>query len=97
MPRPRKIPQRLCVGCREMKPKRELIRIVRTPEERIAVDPTGKMPGRGVYICPSERCLKEAIKGKRIGRALERALPEETVKAIREELIRQCPKTSDSI
>ncbi|MEW6172215.1 MAG: YlxR family protein [Bacillota bacterium] len=97
MPRPRKIPQRLCVGCREMKPKRELIRIVRTPGEQIAVDSTGKMPGRGVYICPSESCFNEAIKGKRLGRALERAVPEEIVEAIREELMRQCLKTSGSI
>ncbi len=92
MPPLKKIPQRLCVGCREMKPKREMIRIVRTPEEKIAVDPTGKMSGRGAYICPSEQCLAEALKRKRLGRALERTVTEQVVEAIREELMRRCPK-----
>jgi hypothetical protein len=75
-----------------MKPKREMIRIVRTPEEKIAVDPTGKMSGRGAYICPSEQCLAEALKRKRLGRALERTVTEQVVEAIREELMRRCPK-----
>ncbi|RJX20050.1 MAG: YlxR family protein [Ammonifex sp.] len=92
MARLKKIPQRLCVGCQEMKPKREMIRIVRTPEEQIAVDPTGKMSGRGAYVCPSEQCLTEALKRKRLGRALERTVSEQVVEAIREELMRRCPK-----
>ena len=92
MPRQKRIPQRLCVGCQEMKPKRELVRIVRTPDEKITVDPTGKMSGRGAYVCLSEECLSQAIKRKRLGRALERTIPEEVVQAIREELVRRCPK-----
>lgn len=67
---PKKIPARMCVGCREMKPKAELMRIVRSPEGKISVDKTGKASGRGAYICKNRACLEKA---KRI-RALERAL-----------------------
>ena len=66
---PKKIPMRQCTGCREMKPKGELIRVVKSPEGAVSLDPKGKMPGRGAYVCPSEACLKRAIKT----RALERA------------------------
>ncbi|MCG0277260.1 MAG: YlxR family protein [Thermanaeromonas sp.] len=70
MPRPRKIPLRMCVGCKARKDKRELIRIVRTPEHEVLIDPTGKKAGRGAYICPKLECLKKAAKS----RALEKAL-----------------------
>ena len=56
--KPKKIPMRMCVGCREMKEKRELIRIVRTPEGETALDPTGKKPGRGAYVCRNPECLR---------------------------------------
>jgi len=73
----RKIPQRMCVGCMEMKPKKELIRLVRTPEGEITLDATGKKPGRGVYLCVNKECLGKALKGKKLEKGLEQSLPEE--------------------
>lgn len=73
----KKIPMRQCTGCREMKPKKELIRVVRSPEGEIAIDFKGKMPGRGAYICPCETCLKKAVKSKALERAFSTAIPEE--------------------
>ncbi|SMB95554.1 hypothetical protein SAMN00808754_1274 [Thermanaeromonas toyohensis ToBE] len=70
MPRPKKIPLRMCVGCRARKDKRELVRVVRTPEHMVLIDPTGKKAGRGAYLCPKLECLQKAAKS----RALERAL-----------------------
>ena len=67
----RKLPLRICVGCQERKPKRELIRIVRSPDGEVAVDPTGKKSGRGAYICPRIVCLQKAIKGKRLEKNLQ--------------------------
>ena len=64
MPKTKKIPQRMCVGCQEMKPKKLLIRVVRTPEETIVIDSTGKRSGRGAYICPDPECLNKALKGR---------------------------------
>ena len=57
----KKIPMRQCVGCREMKPKRELIRVIRTSEDEILIDATGKKNGRGAYICPNRECLEKAV------------------------------------
>jgi predicted RNA-binding protein YlxR (DUF448 family) len=79
----KKIPMRQCLGCREMKPKRELIRAVRSPEGEISLDFKGKKPGRGAYVCPSGECLKKAIKSKALERALESAIPEEVYTALR--------------
>ncbi|MEW6273672.1 MAG: YlxR family protein [Bacillota bacterium] len=79
MARMKKIPLRMCVGCREMKPKKELIRIVRTPEEKIAVDPTGKRSGRGAYVCPNRACVQKAVKARSIERALKCALAKEVI------------------
>ncbi|WP_102411675.1 RNase P modulator RnpM [Beduinella massiliensis] len=62
---------RMCVGCREMKPKRELLRIVKSPEGAIAFDRIGKAPGRGAYVCPSKECLTRAVKQRQLERALE--------------------------
>ena len=64
--KPKKIPMRMCVGCGEMKPKKELIRIVTDPEGNVSVDPTGKKAGRGAYICKSSECLKKAGKSKKL-------------------------------
>lgn len=75
----KKVPQRTCVGCRQVRPKKELVRIVRTPEGLVEVDPTGKRSGRGAYVCPDPRCLELALKGKRLDAALEAAVPEEVV------------------
>lgn len=71
---PKKTPLRMCVGCREMKPKKELLRVVRTPEDEIVIDFTGKKSGRGAYVCPNEACLKKAGKQKALDRALERTV-----------------------
>ena len=73
----RKIPQRMCVGCQEMKNKRDMVRVVRTPEGEVVVDHTGKKSGRGVYVCPVERCVNDAKKGKRLEKALEKAIDRE--------------------
>ena len=80
--KPRKIPMRMCVGCREMKEKRELIRIVRTPEGDAVLDPTGKRSGRGAYVCRRADCLKRAIRQKQLERQLDVTLPPETVEAL---------------
>jgi len=64
----------MCVGCQEMRSKRDLIRVVRTPEESIEVDHTGKRSGRGAYICPNAECLEKAIKGKRLEKALKQQI-----------------------
>ena len=80
--KPRKIPMRRCVGCREMKEKKELIRVVRSPEGEVSLDPGGKKSGRGAYVCRSTDCLKRAIKPKQLERQLEVTLPPETVEAL---------------
>ncbi len=62
----KRIPERICIGCQQVKPKNELIRIVKSPEGEISIDKTGKKSGRGAYICPKEECLKLAEKSRRI-------------------------------
>lgn len=81
----KKVPMRMCTACREMKPKRELIRVVKTPENEIKIDLTGKLNGRGAYICGSEECLKKAQK---IG-ALSRAFSFEVKGEIYERLAKE--------
>jgi predicted RNA-binding protein YlxR (DUF448 family) len=83
MAKQHKIPLRICVGCREKKPKRELLRLVRTPGGEIRLDPGGKMSGRGAYICRQESCLAKALKGKRLEKNLEHPLSEEVIAAIK--------------
>lgn len=73
----KKIPMRQCVGCREMKPKKELIRVVKSPEGVISLDFRGKAPGRGAYLCPDPACLKRAMKAKALSRAFETEIPQE--------------------
>lgn len=75
--KPKKIPMRMCVGCREMHPKRELLRIVKSPEDVIALDRVGKAPGRGAYICKRGECLQKAIKTHGLERALEVKIQQE--------------------
>ena len=74
--KPRKTPLRMCVGCREMKPKKELIRAVRSPEGEVTLDTTGKKAGRGAYVCRNAECLKRALKQRQLDRALETHLDE---------------------
>lgn len=78
----RKIPARMCVGCREMKPKRELLRVVRSPEGEISLDATGKKAGRGAYVCPSGECLRRAVKTRQLDRALEAQVGEAVLQAL---------------
>ncbi|GAA0683083.1 MULTISPECIES: RNase P modulator RnpM [Clostridium] len=85
----RKIPQRMCNGCMEMKPKKELIRIVKSPEGEVTVDLTGKKPGRGAYICKNVECLEKAFKTKKLSRSLETPISEEIFEALRNEIINE--------
>ena len=78
----KKIPMRQCLGCREMKPKRELARIVRTPEGQIVIDRTGKVNGRGAYFCPKKECLEAAVKRRAPERALGCALPDHLMETL---------------
>ena len=86
MPFQKKIPQRKCTGCGKSAPKGELIRIVRTPEGEINLDFTGKKSGRGAYICHSAKCLRAAIKSKRLEKNLDTKIPEEIIGALEAEL-----------
>ena len=86
--KPRKIPMRMCVGCREMKEKKELIRVVRTPEGEVALDPTGKRSGRGAYVCRQVECLRRAIRQKQLERQLEITLSPEIMEALQGEMAR---------
>lgn len=79
----KKIPVRRCIGCMESKPKSELYRIVKTLDGKILLDKTGKLNGRGAYICCSEDCLEKAIKGKKFEREFEITIPEEIYDEIR--------------
>jgi predicted RNA-binding protein YlxR (DUF448 family) len=78
----KKIPMRQCVGCREMKMKKELVRVVRSPEGALTLDFRGKAPGRGAYLCPSAECLKKARKSKALERSLECEVPPEIYDAL---------------
>ena len=73
---PKKIPMRKCIGCNESKPKKELVRVVKSPEGEISVDLTGKKSGRGAYICPNAECLKKARKSRRLERLFETEIPD---------------------
>ena len=77
MLKPKKIPQRQCVGCRTMKNKRDLIRVVKSPAGEISLDFVGKKPGRGAYLCPQTDCLRKAIKSKALDRGLNCQIPQE--------------------
>lgn len=79
---PRKMPMRQCLGCREMKPKPELVRVVRSPAGEVSVDLRGKAPGRGAYVCRSADCLKKALRSKAISRALDVEIPPEIYDAL---------------
>ena len=81
-----KIPMRQCLGCREMKAKRELMRVVRSPEGEISLDFRGKSPGRGAYVCRNAQCLKKAIKARALERALSVQIPPEIYERLEEEM-----------
>ena len=83
---PKKIPMRQCLGCREMKPKKELLRVVRSPEGEVTLDFRGKAPGRGAYICPDRECLRKAIKARALEKAFSAQIPEEVYAKLNEEM-----------
>lgn len=82
----KKQPERQCLGCNEHKPKRELMRVVRTPDGRVTLDFTGRTNGRGAYICRDVKCLRKAVKSKRLDRSLGVTIPEEVYEAMEDEL-----------
>jgi len=82
----KKVPQRMCTGCMEMKPKKELIRVVKNKEGEISVDLTGKKPGRGAYVCKSTECFEKAFKTKRLEKNLESKISEELYSRLKEEI-----------
>ena len=82
----KKIPQRQCMGCRERKEKRAMIRVVRTPEGNVTLDFGGKMNGRGAYICPDIQCLKKALRSKALDRSLEVTIPEDVYARLEKEM-----------
>lgn len=83
---PKKIPMRRCCGCMEMKPKNELVRVVRNKEGEVSLDLTGKKPGRGAYLCPDVSCLEKARKARRFEREFSCKIPEELFTRMEEEL-----------
>ena len=82
----RKIPMRQCIGCGEMKPKKEMLRIIKTAEEEILLDTTGRKNGRGAYICPNSECLKKAVKGKGLERSFKMAIPKDVYEMLTKEM-----------
>lgn len=82
----KKIPLRKCIACQEMKPKKSLIRIVRTPEEEIKLDPTGKLSGRGAYICTEEECMVNVQKSKGLERAFKMKIEDQIYEELRSKL-----------
>ena len=86
MQKVKKIPQRQCVGCRTKRDKRDLLRIIKTPEGEIVLDATGKKSGRGAYVCPDPACLKKARKNRSLERAFDTAIPPEVYDAMEAEL-----------
>lgn len=82
----KKIPMRQCIGCGEMKGKREMMRILRTAENEIVLDMTGRKNGRGAYLCCNPECFRKAVKSKGLERALKTAIPEEVYKDLEKEM-----------
>lgn len=85
MPKTKKIPMRMCIACREMKPKAEMTRVVKTADDEIYLDPTGKAAGRGAYICNSAECLKKLNGKKLLHKAFSRNVADEVYQGIGEE------------
>ena len=85
MPKVKKIPMRTCIACRAEKPKKEMLRIVRTPEGEIRLDLSGKLAGRGAYMCNSAACLKRLCKQRLLGKAFSQEVPAEVYTRIEEE------------
>lgn len=92
MPKTRKVPMRMCVGCREMKPKRTLVRVVKPQDGDAHLDLTGKNPGRGAYVCAKLECFKKARKSRGLDRALECKIPDAVLDAIEGQIPSELPE-----
>ena len=82
----KKVPLRQCIGCQEMKSKKEMIRVIKTAEDEIMLDATSRKNGRGAYLCPSMECLKKAVKGKGLERSFKMAIPKEVYETLEKEM-----------
>ena len=82
----KKVPLRQCIGCQEMKSKKEMIRVIKTAEDEIMLNATGRKKGRGAYLCPSMECLKKAVKGKGLERSFKMAIPKEVYETLEKEM-----------
>ena len=82
----KKVPMRKCVGCQEMKSKKEMIRVIRTSEGEFLLDATGRKNGRGAYLCPDSNCLAKAVKNKGLERSFKQAIPKEVYEALEKEM-----------
>ena len=82
----KKIPLRQCIGCGEMKSKKEMIRVIKTAEGEILLDATGRKNGRGAYLCPSMECFKKAVKGRGLDRSFKMAIPREVYETLEKEM-----------
>ena len=82
----KKIPLRQCIGCGEMKSKKEMIRVIKTAEGEILFDATGRKNGRGAYLCPSMECFKKAVKGRGLERSFKMAIPREVYETLEKEM-----------
>ena len=82
----KKIPLRQCIGCGEMKSKKEMIRVIKTAEDQILLDATGRKHGRGAYLCPSMECFKKAVKGRGLERSFKMAIPREVYETLEKEM-----------
>ncbi|MCQ2460918.1 MAG: YlxR family protein [Clostridia bacterium] len=83
---PKKVPERRCLGCMEMKPKTDLVRVVKSKDENIALDLSGKAPGRGAYICKSTECFEKAKKARRFEREFKMQIPDDVYSKLEAEL-----------
>ena len=82
----KKIPLRQCIGCGEMKSKKEMIRVIKTAEDQILLDATGRKNGRGAYLCPPMECFKKAVKGRGLERSFKMAIPREVYETLEKEM-----------
>lgn len=82
----KKVPQRQCIGCQEMKGKKEMIRVIKSPLDEIMLDSTGKMNGRGAYICKHRECFDKAVKSKALERSMKMAIPDTVYEILKKEL-----------
>ena len=82
----KKVPLRQCIGCGEMKSKKEMIRVIKTADEEILLDATGRKNGRGAYLCPSMECMKKAVKSKGLESSFKMAIPKEVYDALEKEM-----------